>query len=180
MGCALRHTTLSLLAIALAAGPLPLRAQGNRYFAGYAVGGQAVTVDLASIRPVSGDVTAFVYYLGRERVAAQAHCAQGYWVSFPERQRNVPQSQATRNMLTTVCRQRSLADERSVPSDGVSANGVGLVFDPPSNVRVSPNGAILCSVRSRRSINLLGRQGAWYITDVCGERGYIHQGQIRF
>jgi hypothetical protein len=180
MHSAVRASGLSLLAIALVGLAPPVRAQGNRYFAGYAVGGQAVTVDLATIRAVSTEAVDFVYYLGRERVVAQAYCAQGYWVSFPERQRNYPQSKATRNMLTTVCRQRSLADERGVAGSGVSRTAVGLVFDPPSNVRTSPNGPVLCSVRSRRSINLLGRQGDWYITDVCGERGYIHQGQIRF
>ncbi|MGI0483602.1 SH3 domain-containing protein, partial [Geminocystis sp. CENA526] len=55
-----------------------------------------------------------------------------------------------------------------------------VVFDPPSNVRSTPNGQILCSVKSVTSINTYGSTNGWYITDVCGRRGYIHHSQIRF
>lgn len=55
-----------------------------------------------------------------------------------------------------------------------------VVFDPPSNVRSSPNGKILCSVNQATSINTYGFTNGWYITDVCGRRGYIHNSQIRF
>jgi len=53
-------------------------------------------------------------------------------------------------------------------------------FAPPSNVRATPNGNIVCSVRTRQAINIYGREGQWYLTDYCGGRGYIHEGQIRF
>lgn len=54
------------------------------------------------------------------------------------------------------------------------------VFDPPSNVRVTPNGAIQCSVNSRIYINIYGTSsdGAWFKTDYCGSMGYIHNSQI--
>lgn len=55
-----------------------------------------------------------------------------------------------------------------------------VVFAPPSNVRSTPNGQILCSVKSVTSINTYGSSNGWYITDVCGRRGYIHHSQIRF
>lgn len=55
-----------------------------------------------------------------------------------------------------------------------------VVFEPPSNVRVTPNGQILCSVKSVTSINTYGSRNGWYLTDVCGRNGYIHHSQIRF
>jgi hypothetical protein len=96
-------------------------------------------------------------------------------VTFPERQTNRPQSAATQRMLSKVC--SYLSTEASRQS---AAPGVALVFDPPSNVRVTPNGTIICSVRTRQAINIYGREGQWYVTDYCGGRGYIHEGQVRF
>lgn len=65
-----------------------------------------------------------------------------------------------------------------------SDSGAAIVFAPPSNVRESPGGAILCSVRKRATINILGStyapDGVWYYTDVCGRTGVIHSGQVRF
>ncbi|WP_013320222.1 SH3 domain-containing protein [Gloeothece verrucosa] len=58
-------------------------------------------------------------------------------------------------------------------------SGQAVVFDPPSNVRVTPNGAVLCSVRTVSPINIYGSQNGWYVTDACGEMGYIHSSQIR-
>lgn len=67
-------------------------------------------------------------------------------------------------------------------SKSISKQGVAIVFDPPSNVRTAPSGtaAILCSVQTKRSINLMSSNGPWYATDACGSIGYIHQSQIRF
>jgi hypothetical protein len=63
-----------------------------------------------------------------------------------------------------------------------SKSGAGIVFDPPSNIRVSPLGTapILCSVQTKRTINLLSSNGPWYATDACGSIGYIHKSQIKF
>lgn len=55
-----------------------------------------------------------------------------------------------------------------------------LVFDPPSNIRATPNGRILCAVRQPTTITVLGQQGNWYYTDYCGQRGMIHSSQLRF
>lgn len=75
----------------------------------------------------------------------------------------------------------SLIISQNAPSSRVFAQSArAVVFDPPSNVRVSPNGAVLCSVNSVTSINTYGSTNGWYITDVCGRNGYIHQSQIRF
>jgi hypothetical protein len=151
------------------------QAQSSNFFAGNAVGGQAVNLDLNSIRQVSAQSLDFTYYLGSNAIYAQANCRVGYWVTFPERQTNRPQSAATQRMLSKVC--SYLATGRSVQSPGP---GVAIVFDPPSNVRSTPNGTIQCSVRSKQTINIYGKEGQWYLTDYCGSTGYIHEGQVQF
>ena len=69
----------------------------------------------------------------------------------------------------------------------VSTATTATVIDPPSNVRASPNGAIICVARTRGTvINILGptgvsdNNGVWYYTDYCGREGVIHSSQIRF
>jgi hypothetical protein len=153
----------------------PVSAQVNNYFAGTASNGQQVNLDLGSIRQVSPSSLDFTYYLGGSRIYAQANCQGGFWVSFPEKQINRPQSSATQRMLSKICTYLS-----GFGSPARSTAGAALVFDPPSNIRSSPNGAVLCSVRSPTYINIDGRSGQWYTTDFCGSPGYIHQGQLRF
>lgn len=58
------------------------------------------------------------------------------------------------------------------------------VFSPPSNVRETPWGKIVCSVKKKQTIDVStpvkGRKGKlWYPTDVCGKPGYIHQSQVK-
>jgi len=68
------------------------------------------------------------------------------------------------------------------PSD-VSGDEYAIVFDPPSNVRVLPttSSLTLCSVTSKRSIRILGSDGNFYKTDICGTQvGYIHRSQVKF
>jgi hypothetical protein len=154
---------------------LSAQAQSSNFHAGTAVGGQAVNVDLNSIRQVSPQSLDFTYYLGSTAIYAQANCRGGYWVTFPERQTDRPQSAATQRMLIKVC--SYLASGRAGQSPGP---GVAIVFDPPSNVRSTPNGAIQCSVRAKQTINIYGKEGQWYLTDYCGSTGYIHEGQVRF
>ena len=55
----------------------------------------------------------------------------------------------------------------------------GIVFAPPSNVRTIPNGQIICSIQSQTTINVYGYDSGWYVTDFCGDRGYIHESQIK-
>jgi serine/threonine protein kinase len=71
----------------------------------------------------------------------------------------------------------------SEPSPKVSSTASGqlaTVIDPPSNIRVQPNGAILCSISSVQSIRVSSSSGDWYLTDACGSDGYIHRSQLRF
>ncbi len=162
---------LGLVAEVTLGGGQPAVAQNCNYYAGRAVGGQSINVDLCSVRRASARSVDFVYYLGSERIQSQANCQAGTWVTFPERQVNRPQSQATQNMLNAVCSYRG---------SSASDSTVATVFDPPSNVRVSPNGAVLCSIPNRRTINVYGSTGSWYYTDACGDMGVIHSSQIRF
>ncbi|BFM38485.1 SH3 domain-containing protein [Synechocystis sp. LKSZ1] len=59
------------------------------------------------------------------------------------------------------------------------AQSTAVVIAPPSNVRNTPNGAIICTLSRRISITVYQKEGLWYYTDACGG-GYIHQSQIRF
>jgi cytoskeletal protein RodZ len=64
-----------------------------------------------------------------------------------------------------------------------SASEYAIVFDPPTNVRVAPDtsASTLCSVTAKTSIRLLGSEGNWYQTDICGGKmGYIHRSQVKF
>ncbi len=61
------------------------------------------------------------------------------------------------------------------------------IIDPPTNIRATPNGTIICVMRQRGTIvNILGstgvsdNNGTWYYTDACGRTGVIHSSQIRF
>ena len=79
------------------------------------------------------------------------------------------------NMITTTIfpvSQSSTAIAQS-PSQAV-------IFDPPSNVRRTPNGQIICSIKAVTSIYVYGYTNGWYGTSVCGSDGYIHESQIRF
>lgn len=142
---------------------------------GYAVGGQKLQLDLASIKahPNSARID-FRYSLGNENINSIADCGRREWMTLPERKWHSPQSAATERMLSRVCEAfRSDAPE-------ISSSGAAIVFDPPSNVRTSPNGGILCSITSKGTIPIQGKQGDWYETDYCGSPGYIHKGQVRF
>lgn len=54
------------------------------------------------------------------------------------------------------------------------------VFDPPSNIRTSPNGSVKCTIARRRTIQVyVEPQNGWYSTTACGG-GWIHESQIRY
>lgn len=144
-------------------------AQTCNYFAGTASTGESVNVDLCSVSRASDRSVDFVYYLGNEKVVSQANCESGSWTTFPEREVHRPQSQATQQMIEAVC-----------SHTGAAQIGSAVVFDPPSNVRDSPNGNVLCSINSVTAIATYGSTGDWYYTDACGSMGVIHSSQVRF
>lgn len=152
-------------------------AQADNYYAGQAVGGQSVIVDLSSIARASSRSANFVYFLGNERIPSQAHCTgSGSWTTIDDGTVHRSQSQATQNMLNVVC--GYLAQINS--SGGNSVSQTALVYAPPSNVRATPNGRILCSINAQSYINVYGHSGDWYHTDACGQTGVIHNSQLQF
>ena len=85
----------------------------------------------------------------------------------------------TSQQASSSTRSTSISDSKSV----MSSNGFAIVFDPPSNVRVAPSATsgIICSVTAKIPIRILGTEGNWYKTDICGGKsGYIHRSQIKF
>ncbi|BAW97079.1 hypothetical protein NIES970_20250 [[Synechococcus] sp. NIES-970] len=165
---------LGLLFAAALALPKPLQAQPCYVSMGRAVTGANVSVDRCSIRRASERSVNFTYELGQMRINAQAHCWDNTWTSFHDGVTHSPMSTATQNMLNFVC------DGGTGNLGNPGAINTAFVFAPPSNVRTYPNGPILCTVRSPRTINLYGNQGDWFHTDACGSMGMIHNSQLRF
>ncbi len=62
----------------------------------------------------------------------------------------------------------------------LAQNSRAVIYAPPSNVRATPNGTIICSIKTVTTINTYSYNNGWYLTDVCGRNGYIHNSQIRF
>jgi hypothetical protein len=149
-------------------------AQARDFYLGTATDGQPVRVDMDSIARASYRSVNFIYYLGDDRIFAQANCSAGSWITFPEGQVNYPQSRATQRMVNFVCRNGSTAEEPT------SNRRLALVIDPPSNVRETPNGDIICALPRRTTINIYNPTGSWYRTDACGQMGFIHNSQIQF
>ena len=60
------------------------------------------------------------------------------------------------------------------------------IYDPSSNIRKTPRGDIICTVRIVKNINVSkeyikdSRGTLWFPTNECGQSGYISGSQIRF
>lgn len=75
------------------------------HYVGKAVNGKRLHVDLCSVSPRDQQRIDFTYYLGRERIHAQANCTERTWIVYPERITYKPGSQGTANMMRKVCNQ---------------------------------------------------------------------------
>jgi len=84
------------------------------------------------------------------------------------------------NTETDTVPEDDAAQGTSDASVETSEVAVAIVFDPPSNIRATPNGRILCSVTSKGSIRIYDETNGWYRTDACGTMGVIHKSQISF
>lgn len=177
----------------------PAYAQSSYYYAGRAISGAQIAVDLTSIRSSDGVNARFDYWFDDELVVSEAHCADnnGVWTTLNDGIVHYAQSQATQDMVRIVCSYFLPAVETADASpviesmtESVAASiaesvaesviMTALVYDPVSNVRQAPNGSILCSIDTRAYINIYGSVGDWYDTDACGSRGVIHISQIQF
>lgn len=80
--------------------------------------------------------------------------------------------------------QQALETGSAASNPSVSSSEYAIVFDPPTNVRVGPStgSAVECSVTAKTTIRILGLEGNWYRTDVCGngQSGYIYRNQVKF
>lgn len=68
---------------------------------------------------------------------------------------------------------------------------LAIVYNPPSNIRVEPNGTIICQIKEKKTISIYrftnnvntpgSPKDAWYSTNACGDNqmGWIHQSQIQ-
>ncbi len=172
-------------------------AQSNYYYVGKVEGGEPLVVNLDSITSVGEYDANFDYVLGEALVSSQAHCSGGVaWTTLSDGVVHYAQSQATREMVRTVCSYLSppapvdiavvpapVSFESDSPSrlyELAASTQTAFVYDPSSNVRATPNGRILCSIDTRMYINIYGQLGDWYDTDACGEPGVIHISQIQF
>lgn len=71
---------------------------------------------------------------------------------------------------------------RAIAASGASAE----VFDPPSHVRHTPNGEIVCTIKRSQTIYFIAKANEnWYITDACSPQnqpgtvwGVIHKSQF--
>jgi len=80
-------------------------------------------------------------------------------------------------------KKKEVSQQTPPNSDATTAT----ITDPPTNIRATPNGAIICVMRQRGTVvNILGstgitdNNGTWFYTDACGKKGVIHSSQIRF
>lgn len=165
----------SSIALTLIGITFPQSAKANAdhcyYLLGTASSGQSVKLDLCTIQRKPDRRIDFTYLLGAEAIDAQANCNTKTWTTFPERAINRPQSRATADLLKLVC---------TAPSSNPGI-GIGVVFNPPSHIRKSPNGPILCTLKDLTAIALAGgvTNDGWVRTMACGG-GVIHQGQLRY
>lgn len=143
-------------------------------YQGLASTGEKVYLNLDSIQLENrGNGYFFTYQIGSDRPLAYTPCDGRFQVvdandvTFGTMMR--PQSPATQDMLRRVCKRRQF--QRPDQS--------AYVFAPPSNIRATPNGEIICQATSETTINTYGSQGQWFKTDFCGSMGFIHNSQIR-
>jgi serine/threonine protein kinase, bacterial len=148
------------------------------YYAGEAVTGQAVNLDLCSITTNNSDQVGFVYYLGAQRMGSAANCSNKTWTTFSDQQVHRPLSPATQRMLENVCSRRQAGSPNSNSSNSEIAKAT--IFTPPTNVRESPDGKILCVINEKLTINTYGVNNSWYKTDICGAMGVVQAEQLKF
>lgn len=109
-----------------------------------------------------------------------------------QRRLNEKQSQIDAENLRIIEERKQLeADRRKLETQKRSAgpmppSGSAMIIDPPTNIRLTPNGKVLCVVGSRTLVpiamspGILDKNGVWYRTTACGTVGLVHSSQISF
>jgi hypothetical protein len=113
---------------------------------------------------------------------ARLNCRRGLWLSLPDRRMGRPDSPALETLFDRICARLNDLP----PHEDSARRGEGFVYDPPVNVRIRPNEAILCEVRQRREVHTLTDDTArlWLRTDACGKLpvtswGYVLRALVR-
>ena len=138
-------------------------------------------IDLAPTRKVAyGNLGEVQAKLGKTEEASTHFCQYVRLFNSPERGKSL----LTRTFNDPDPRvQAAVSSTLANCTSATPANRFATVFDPPTNVRISPSVAsgIVCSLDARNTIRILGAEGDWYKTDACdGKIGYINRKQIRF
>lgn len=61
-----------------------------------------------------------------------------------------------------------------------------MISDPPTNIRATPNGKIICVITTRTVVGIVNtpsiadKNGVWYRTTACGGIALVHSSQISF
>ncbi|NJM52456.1 MAG: hypothetical protein HC846_03105 [Blastocatellia bacterium] len=75
-------------------------------------------------------------------------------------------------------------EQSEADKNDTSWRGGALVHTPPSNVRESPAGKVICVIREKKTImvqgstNITDDDGEWIRTTACSKPGVIHSSQI--
>jgi len=68
---------------------------------------------------------------------------------------------------------KAISPSTELPTSS-SPIGDAIISTPPADVLSSPNGEVVCSLRSLMTISVNGSRGDWLYTNACGTRGVIH------
>jgi len=173
------------LAIALLAPFVSQPAQAEMVVLGTASTGETLTLDTNSIsRGTPAGTGLFItatYYLDNERIDATISCRYNTWFVEGSSTEYTPQSRATRTLISTACRIAMNSQSNQSQPSQQTREKTWIVYDPPSNVRYSPNGEVLCTIPDKRRVQIRGNAvNGWYPTPACqGADGWIHESQIK-
>ena len=157
--------------------------QAEMVVLGTASTGETLTLDTNSVsRGTPKGTGLFItatYYLDNERIDASISCRNNYWVVGETQY--TPQSQATQNLISTACRIAFNSQSNQSQPSQRTRERTWIVYDPPSNVRYSPNGEVLCTITKITRVWVSGNAvNGWYRTPACeGADGWIHESQIK-
>ena len=145
---------------------------------GNASNNKSITLDTNSIFFNDKNFAQVVYYLGEEKLSATINCDENTWIVKGYEQAYPPESQATKNLIKLACDIKKVKNR----SEGI---GYFIVYDPPANLRSTPNGSIICVIDTMQLIKPYGDpQNDWYSTEAfCPDgkqkKGLIHDSQLK-
>lgn len=123
--------------------------------------------------PVSGSESAAQTNSEQESVSAEKEKLEKERAKLEKEKQNLKDEKAKMEKMK----------DAAPPASEVTNNVTTL--DPPSNIRDSPNGKILCTVKKQAtwlkiygSTGISDNNGEWFYTKHCGKLGVIHSSQF--